>query len=259
MLLLVPPSEGKAEGGDGPPVDLASLSWPHLDRARQRVINALVAVCRRSPTKARTLLGLSPALDAERIANAELEHAPTMPAGRRYRGVLHDALDYPTLPAAARRRADSSLVIFSGLWGAVRPTDQLPAYRIGINTKLPRVGALPAYWREALNAALDDAIAAMGAIDLRSSGYSQMYRPSRDAAPKLTPVTICGPGDKPASSYQSKVAKGRLIRELLRRGAPTIDELITSASAIGLTADHRGGRVVVHAPARWGLVNPPKP
>ncbi len=259
MLILLPPSEAKTQGGDGAPVDLATLSWPDLARSRQRVASVLATVCRRSPKKARELLGLSAALDADRAANAELENSPTMPAGRRYRGILHDALDYPTLPPAARRRADASVVVFSGLWGAVRPTDQLPAYRIGIATKLPRIGPLPAYWREPLAAALDDAVASIGALDFRSAGYSQMYRPSADARHRLVSVTIAGADARRApSSYQSKVAKGRLVRELLRRGAPSTARLLTSANAVGLNATEQDGEIVVEVPAGWGLINPPR-
>lgn len=259
VLILLPPSEGKTHGGDGPPVDIATLSWPDLDRARTRVASTLVAVCRRTPKKARELLGLSEALDEDRLNNAELLESATMPAGRRYSGVLHDAFDYPTLPALARRRADASVVVFSGLWGAVRPTDELPAYRVGINTRLPKIGPLPSYWREPLNAALDDAVASMGALDLRSSGYSQMYRPTPDAAPALIPVAITGPdGKKSASSYQSKVAKGRLVRELLRSGTPSADSLVTSATSIGLAADGGSSGLIVRVPTGWGLINPPK-
>ena len=260
MLILLPPSEGKTRGGDGPPIDIATLSWPDLARARQRVASTLASVCRRTPKKARAYLGLSDALDDDRQANADLFSAATMPAGRRYSGILHDALDYPTLPATARRRADASVVIFSGLWGAVRPTDQLPAYRIGINTKLPKIGPLPSYWREPLAAALDDAVASIGALDLRSAGYTQMYRPSPDAAASLISVTITGPdGTKAASSYQSKVAKGRLVRELLRAGTPSAQALVNSAAAVGLQAEGGGHGVVVRVPTGWGLINPPKP
>jgi cytoplasmic iron level regulating protein YaaA (DUF328/UPF0246 family) len=256
LLILLPPSEGKASGGTGPAVDLAELSWPQLAAQRQRVLTALVTVCRRNPATARRLLGLSEALDADRAANAEADTSPTMAAGHRYTGVLHDALGYTTLPAAARRRADRSLVVFSGLWGAVRPTDRLPAYRIGIGTTLPRIGPLPTYWRPALHDALDDEVAVHGALDLRSSGYSQMYRPSAAAAPGVITVTITdAKGTRAASSYQSKVAKGRLVRALLQ--LPTAD-VATAAESIGLIPELRGSAVVLRAPTGWGLVNPPK-
>lgn len=259
MLILLPPSEGKAPGGSGAPVDLASLSWPQLTTQRQRVLTALVTVCSRSPAKARALLGLSEALDSDRAANAVADTSPTMPAGCRYTGVLHDALGYPTLSAAARRRADSSVVVFSGLWGAVRPTDLLPAYRIGIATKLPRIGGLPTYWRAALYDALDAQVAAQGALDLRSSGYSQMYRPSADAAAKTITVTITGPdGKKAAASYQSKVAKGRLVRALLQFSKPKLTDIARAAESIGLSAGDGPAGLVVSCPEGWGLVNPPR-
>lgn len=253
MLILLPPSEGKSLGGDGDPVDLGSLSWPELAPARGKVVRALVTVCARSPKRARALLGLSEALDEDRAANAELESSPTMLAGRRYCGVLHDAFGYPSLPAAARRRADASVVVFSGLWGAVRPTDQLPAYRIGIGTKLPRIGPLPTFWRDPLGGTVGEQIADEEAIDLRSSGYRLMVRPPCG----LHPIAITAPdGVKSASSYQSKVAKGRLAREIVRSGTPSLDRLVTAAAMIGLTAVDGPKGLTVRVPDGWGLINP---
>ncbi|HVT19989.1 MAG TPA: peroxide stress protein YaaA [Mycobacteriales bacterium] len=259
MLILLPPSEGKAPGGSGPPVDPSALSWPQLERHREQVLRALVTVCRRSPAKARTLLGLSEALDSDRAANAAAPTSPTMPAGHRYTGVLHDALGYPTLPVAARRRANRSVVVFSGLWGAVRPLDPLPAYRIGIGTRLPTIGALPPYWRDALYDALDAEVAADGALDLRSAGYSQMYKPSREAAAKIVTVAITGPdGKRAASSYQSKVAKGRLVRALLQLSRPGPGDVARAAESIGIDPVEGKDGLTLRCPAGWGLVNPPK-
>jgi cytoplasmic iron level regulating protein YaaA (DUF328/UPF0246 family) len=236
-------------------VDLSDLSWPQLTAARQRVLTALVSLCRRSPAKARTLLGLSDALDSDRAANAAADTSPTMPAGHRYTGVLHDALGYPTLPAVARRRADSSLVVLSGLWGAVRPVDQLPAYRIGIGTNLPKIGPLPTYWRGALYDALDAEIAESGALDLRSSGYSLMYKPSPEAAANIVTAAITGPdGKRAASSYQSKVAKGRLVRALLQLPKPKITDIAKAGEAIGLKVADRATGLVLKVPDGWGLV-----
>jgi cytoplasmic iron level regulating protein YaaA (DUF328/UPF0246 family) len=255
VLILLPPSEGKARGGDGPPVEIDALSWPDLTPARERVARVLVSTCQGNPKKARERLGLSEALDDDRAANAELLTSPTMPAGHRYIGVLHDALSYPTLPQAARKRADTSVVVFSGLWGATRPTDRLPAYRIGIGTQLPRIGPLPTYWRKPLGSAIDELVGKTGAIDLRSSGYSLMYKPSPDAAAGVIEVRIAGPdGKRAAASYQSKVAKGRLAREMLIAGPPSLDGLLAAAATIGVTAHGDAAGVVVSLPAGWGLI-----
>jgi cytoplasmic iron level regulating protein YaaA (DUF328/UPF0246 family) len=255
VLILLPPSEGKSRGGDGPPVDVDSLSWPELTATRLRVAKALVTACQGNPVRARARLGLSAALDADRAANAQLWASATMAAGERYCGVLHDALGYPTLPAPARRRADGAVVVLSGLWGATRPPDLLPAYRIGIATQLPRIGPLPTLWRAPLHRALDALVAQTGVIDLRSSGYSLMYRPSSAAAAGVISVKITGPdGKRAAASYQSKVAKGRLVRAMLLAGQPSLDGLLRAAGAIGVLADGDAGGVVVRLPVGWGLV-----
>lgn len=236
-------------------MDFAALSFPELTPTRQRVARTLVAMCQGNAAKARERLGLSLALDDDRAANAELLTSATMPAGHRYAGILHDALGYPTLPAAAKRRADASVVVLSGLWGATRPTDLLPAYRIGIGTSLPRTSTLPALWRAPLHKALDGLVTAQGAIDLRSSGYSQMYRPSPAAAAGVIEVKVTGPdGKRAAASYQSKVAKGRLVRELLRAGSPTPDGIAKAAKAIGVDCDGTASTLIVRLPAGWGLI-----
>jgi cytoplasmic iron level regulating protein YaaA (DUF328/UPF0246 family) len=248
VLVLLPPSEGKTTGGTGPAVDLASLSWPELTATRRRVGNALVRLCNGNPAKARKVLGLSEALDADRASGALIWESATIPAGHRYSGVLHDALGYPSLPVAARRRADTSVVVFSGLWGATRPTDEIPAYRIGIGTMLPRLAGLPATWHAALHLALDDTIRNEGALDLRSTGYHHMYRPSPAAAAQLVAVRIVGPdGKRPAPSFQSKVAKGALVAALLRRGLPSVTGLLAVAPGLDLGAERAAdGSVVIH-------------
>ena len=257
MLVLLPPSEGKTTGGDGPPVDLAALSFPELTATRRKVGNALVRLCAGNPKRARSVLGLSEALDDDREAGGHIWQAPTLPAGHRYAGVLHDALGYPGLPAAARQRADASVVVLSGLWGATRPTDRIPAYRIGIGTKLPRLAGLPALWHGALGRALDEEVRRDGALDLRSSGYSLMYRPTRDAASRLVTVRIAGPdGNRAAPSFQSKVAKGALVAAMLRRGAPSADSLLAVAAGLGLDARQVDDRSLV-VRVMWEGTTPP--
>jgi len=59
-------------------------------------------------------------------------------------------------------------LIFSGLWGAVRLGDRIPAYRCAVGANLPGVGGLGAYWRAAMSATLTEA-AGTGLV-LTSSG-----------------------------------------------------------------------------------------
>ncbi|NYV78532.1 hypothetical protein HW445_30025, partial [Streptomyces sp. UH6] len=92
MLVLLPPSEGKAPSGDGAPVRLESLSLPALGAARRAVLEELVELCSGDEEKAREVLGLSEGLRGEVGKNAGLLTAGARPAGEIYTGVLYDAL-----------------------------------------------------------------------------------------------------------------------------------------------------------------------
>lgn len=117
MLVLLPPSEGKATAVRGRPVALDALSLPGLNDARAAVLDELTQLCQGDEDKAAQVLGLSPGLRGEIAKNAALLAAPAIPAEELYTGVLYDALGLSTLDATARRRARRSLLVFSGLWG----------------------------------------------------------------------------------------------------------------------------------------------
>ena len=73
-------------------------------------------------------------------AGLRLGDEPTMPAIERYTGVLYRELDWPSLPPAAKRRGRASLLVFSGLWGAVSPHDPIPYYKLKMSASLDGLG-----------------------------------------------------------------------------------------------------------------------
>lgn len=85
MLVLLPPSEGKATSGRGAPLKLESLSLPGLTPAREAVLGELVDLCAGDEEKAREVLGLSEGLRGEVAKNAGLPTAGARPAGRSTR------------------------------------------------------------------------------------------------------------------------------------------------------------------------------
>ncbi|WP_129839666.1 peroxide stress protein YaaA [Streptomyces sp. RFCAC02] len=236
MLVLLPPSEGKAGDGTGAPLDPAGLSFPALAEARAAVLDDLVTLCSGDEEKARAVLGLSEGLRGEVAKNARLREAPARPAGELYTGVLYDALGLDTLDAAARRRARASLVVFSGLWGALRITDRVPSYRCPAGVRLPGVGALGTYWRGPLGAALEAEAAGRVVLDLRSSAYAAMWRPGGEVARRTVTVRVLqsrivgGVEKRSVVSHFNKATKGRLVRGLLQAGPlPRTPEKLTGA------------------------------
>lgn len=225
MLVLLPPSEGKAPAGRGGPVQLESLSLPGLTAARAAVLDELVELCSGDPDKARDVLKLSEGQRDEVVRNAGLRSAGTRTAGSLYTGVLYDALDLASLDAAAKRRAARSVLVFSGLWGAVRLNDRIPSYRCSMGVTLPGLGALGAHWRPSMAEVLPEVAGGGLVLDLRSSAYAAAWKPRGEVAGRTATVRVLhaqvvdGVERRSVVSHFNKATKGRLLRALLTAGA----------------------------------------
>lgn len=223
MLVLLPPSEGKASPGEGAPLELGSLSLPGLAAAREAVLGELVGLCAGDEEKAREVLGLSEGLRGEVAKNAGLRTAGTRPAGEIYTGVLYDALGLATLDAGARRRAAESLLVFSGLWGAVRVTDPIPSYRCSMGVRLPGLGALAGHWRAPMAEVMPEAAGDGLVLDLRSSAYAAAWKPKGEVAGRTATVRVLHAPTRKVVSHFNKATKGRMVRDLLTAGAAPAD------------------------------------
>ncbi|MGW5426163.1 peroxide stress protein YaaA [Streptomyces sp. NPDC004059] len=223
MLVLLPPSEGKANSGEGAPLELSSLSLPGLTAARRAVLTELVELCTGDEEKAREVLGLSEGLRGEIAKNTALPTAGARPAGEIYTGVLYDALGLDTLEVAARRRAADSLLVFSGLWGAVRVTDPIPSYRCSMGVKLPGLGALAGHWRAPMAEVLPEAAGDGLVLDLRSSAYAAAWKPKGELAGRTATVRVLHAPTRKVVSHFNKATKGRMVRSLLTAGAAPKD------------------------------------
>ncbi|MET8243237.1 peroxide stress protein YaaA [Streptomyces sp. NPDC005202] len=245
MLVLLPPSEGKASSGRGAPLKPESLSLPGLTAAREAVLAELVELCTGDEDKAREVLGLSEGQRGEVAKNAGLRTAGARPAGEIYTGVLYDALDLASLDAAARKRAARSLLVFSGLWGAVRVTDRIPSYRCSMGVKLPGLGALGAYWRAPMAAVLPEAAGDGLVLDLRSSAYAAAWKPKGEVAGRTATVRVLhaqvvdGVERRSVVSHFNKATKGRIVRSLLTAGAAPKDpaELVEALRDLGYVVE----------------------
>ncbi|MGW0185520.1 peroxide stress protein YaaA [Streptomyces sp. NPDC003362] len=247
MLVLLPPSEGKASSGRGAPLKPESLSLPALTEAREAVLDELVELCAADEEKAREVLGLSEGLRGEVAKNAELRTAGARPAGEIYTGVLYDALDLASLEPAAKRRAARSLLVFSGLWGAVRVTDRIPSYRCSMGVRLPGLGALGAYWRAPMAAAMPEAAGDGLVLDLRSAAYAAAWKPKGEVAGRTATVRVLHAPTRKVVSHFNKATKGRIVRSLLSAGVAPAGpaELVEALRDLGY-------EVEAQAPAKAG-------
>ena len=107
MLVLLPPSETKAIGGEGTPLDLDALSFPELNPVRDKLVSALADLAQDVPASLKAL-DISERQVDEVHRNAALRTSSTTPALLRYTGVLYDNLDFATLKKAEKEREQAA-------------------------------------------------------------------------------------------------------------------------------------------------------
>ena len=112
-------------------------------------------------------------------------------------------------------------MVVSGLWGAVRPGDRIPPYRMNICADLVGLGGLEPMWREVLPEVLAAAADRRGVVvDLRSSSYLAMGAPA-GITDRTVAVRVVREADGRRSvvSHPAKHTRGLVARHLLESGA----------------------------------------
>jgi uncharacterized protein len=239
MLIFIPPSETKAFPAQTAPVDLGSLALPELAPTRAKLLRAMARLTRGRAPAALKALGLSPGQSGELAHNRELLAAPAGVAAEVYTGVLYDALG---LPALHRQGVTTDhVLIFSGLWGVLRPSDRIPHYRCSPAAKLPAVGPVSAAWRKALRAPLAAHAGDRLVVDLRSGAYASLWAPGANAVTVrvLHERESGGVVRRSVVSHFNKATKGRLTRALLESGQQCAkpDEFADLVRSLGFTVE----------------------
>lgn len=205
VLVLLPPSQGKATPDRGRRMGLSTLAYPRLRETRERLIDAVDPALRR---------------------------APAIPAAELYTGVLFAALGLADLPW-------DGVLIASALWGVVRPGDRIPAYRLDMSAKPGGIGGLAAYWRAPLRAALPD----RGLVlDMRSGSYAAAWQPRRALHLAVRGLTEAPDGSRTVITHMAKRVRGEVARLVIQTGgAERPEEVAEIAAAAGLRVELSDG------------------
>lgn len=212
IAVLLPPSEGKAGGGDGPVYDPGAGEFGRLAAGRRKVVKAL----RARAFDASGQLGVGGVALAAAVAmNKSIPDARTLPALRRYTGVLYDALAYPELAPALQDELDRQVVIVSGLLGAVAGGDPVPAYKAPIGARLPDIGRLAAFWKPRLAPMLTARLADHVVWDLLPAAHADAVPSQLGLVRWKVNILRERDGHRTSVSHDNKAVKGALTKTLV--------------------------------------------
>lgn len=165
--ILLPPAEGKQEGGNPFAPDMFDYRtsntfnfFKQLNPERRSLIDALHKVIKGGKQDLESFFGVKDAhLEKAIESNLEIYTAPLISALDRYAsGVMYQAMDFPGLPTGAQRRLLEEGIIFSGLFGLLRPDDLIPMYKLRMDATLGDIGKVSSFWKEPLSQALNETL-----------------------------------------------------------------------------------------------------
>jgi len=221
MLIVISPA--KSLDLDTPPSTEQRTTPEFIDRAAE-----LIRVLKDySPAQVGQLMSISDplaVLNVTRYADWHPDHGEARQAVMSFDGDVYTGLDARSLDAQQVDYLQRHLRILSGLYGLLRPLDQMHPYRLEMGTKLanPRGKDLYAFWGETVTGALNEALAANGAtalVNLASEEYFKSVKPRLLDVPVITPVFEDWKNGKyKIISFFAKRARGMMARYAAQNG-----------------------------------------
>jgi cytoplasmic iron level regulating protein YaaA (DUF328/UPF0246 family) len=221
MLIVLSPA--KSLDLDTPPTTGRTTTPQFIDRAAEliRVLKEL------SPADIGALMHISDplaVLNVTRYASWHPDHGDARQAVMSFDGDVYTGLDARSLPQAGLDYLQDHVRILSGLYGLLRPLDQMHPYRLEMGTKLanPRGKDLYTFWGETVTGALNEVLATHGAsalVNLASEEYFRSVKPKLLSVPVITPVFEDWKNGKyKIISFFAKRARGMMARYAAEHG-----------------------------------------
>ena len=211
MLILIPPSEGKAK------VKSTDVTFGETNFKFKREVNQIVR-----------LLGLLNEEDLRSIYGTSQEKSETFhrqnqdifkshcaKAIERYTGVVYEYIDFESLDKNAKNYMEKHIRIFSGLFGLLTPNTLIPNYKLKMN-----VLSLQYHWTPILTKEIEkeDIV-----FDLLPQVHRKAYKPSKNVI--KVDFSVVKKGKKTAAGHFGKAVKGKFIRYLAQNNVQILDDV----------------------------------
>ncbi len=165
----------------------------------------------------------------QQIKAFHLKRTPKKQAALAYNGIAYLGLDFKSLSDTEINYAQNHLLIFSGLYGALRPLDLIKPYRLEMQIKLEnkRGNDLYTFWKQTLTEYLierlnkDDKIW----VNLMSNEYTKVI--DKKVLPKNIQIITPDFKEQTSTGYRqvvvhTKKARGMMARFIIKNKINTI-------------------------------------
>lgn len=170
MIILLSPAKSLDFDSPAPDVGASPLRF---EAEAERLVRS---AARLSKARLKQIMPVSDALVSLNYARYRGFHGqPERPAAFAFNGDVYSGLAAQTLDEAALAYAQDHVRILSGLYGLLRPFDNIRPYRLEMGTRwAPRHSSLLAFWGDRIAAAIADDLTATGddtIVNLASQEY----------------------------------------------------------------------------------------
>lgn len=268
--ILLPTAEAKQPGGNPFAPDMFDYRssntfnyFSELNPERRLLINRL-----RETVEAgeglETIFGVKGEhLDEVAKINLEVMDSPLMAAMDRYSpGVMYRSMDFAGLPTGAQRRLLEHGIVFSGLFGLLRPDDLIPDYRLRMDAELPGIGKVTRFWRPHLSPVLNRTLKGRFVWNLLTAACLDAWEDDHSYQ-RMVQVKFLRAegGERKPVTHNVKVLRGELVNFIVREAAENVEALHMWENSHGFVVDEsasewddetKSGTIVMVAGERQG-------
>ena len=233
--ILLPPSEEKQSGGNPFAPDMFDYRtsntfnyFNELNSERRKLIARLQEVIGEDEGLEDLFRATGDALKQAVEANSEIYNAPLMSAHDRYSpGIMYKAMDFAGLPTGAQRRLLENGIIFSGLFGLLRPDDLIPDYKLPMDAVVPGLGKISDYWRPiispVLNRTLDGAFVWNFLTPIHEAAWDDDHSYKTTIRVKFL---VNEGGERKEVTNDVKPLNGKLVNYIVRESLEELEPLL---------------------------------
>lgn len=215
--------------------------FSRLNPERRSLVNALLtAMDEADEAGLEQLFGVKGSHLEEAVeANRAILESPRMAAMERYSpGVLYQAINFPDLPTGAQRRLLENGIIFSGLYGLLRPDDLVQNYRLKMDANLPGVGKVSQFWKPHISPLLNQTVEGRFVWNLLPGVHQDAWDDGRTYEAMVQVKFFKEEeGHRKPVTHAVKALRGELVRFIVQEAAESVEPLKEARLAGGYRLD----------------------